>query len=297
MQELCSLTGVRFYTARVVSFAFGKTVECKIKDKVLNKCIVTSSDSKYFPGLIALLRSLRRTNPHIPIIVFDNGLTKRQRGTASRFAEVIQKKPFISIAGKGKFSYIGDTPLLKFEVAALAYDKVLYLDADIIVTKNLDTMFNIPKGTVGVVEEMNSVKDMFRQQHRVKLMEHIHIDWQAKGFNAGAFVLYPNEWRDLKERALALIEYFGEDVFSKSKCQQLLNIIFSGRTYLLGGEYNVSPVYDDHISDPAVIHYLCAEKPWQRAYPRGHCYREFRNNVSFFEYPQILLADVSQLRK
>ena len=79
--------------------SYAKSLQFQIKDNVLNRCIVTSCDSKYFPGLIALLRSLCRTNPNIPVIVFDNGLTKRQRWQSSKFAEVIQKKPFINITG------------------------------------------------------------------------------------------------------------------------------------------------------------------------------------------------------
>ncbi len=181
---------------------------------------------------------------------------------------------------------------MKFEVAALKYDQVLYLDADIIVTKKLDAVFDVPREKVGVVKELNMIKDMFRVQHREKIIETINIDWEEKGFNAGMFVIYPDEWRDLKERALALISYFGTDVFSKSKCQQLLNIIFAGKTFDLSAEYNVSPVYDTHVKDPAIIHYLCEDKPWRSTYFPRRYYSEFRRNISLLEHPGILLGDI-----
>jgi len=246
----------------------------------MKRCIATSCDSKYYPGLIALLVSLKKTNPDIPVVVFDGGLTDAQRRVAGGFAEVLRKKPFTIIPGRGKFSYIGDTTLLKFEVAALEYDKALYLDADTIVTEKLDPVFDIPRGYVGVVKEVNAVKDMFRPKDRHSLAESIGIDWEEKGFNAGVFALYPQEWRDLREKALALIGRFGAEVFSKSKCQQLLNIIFAGRTYALPRRYNASPLYDKDIGDPAVIHYLCETKPWHEGYPRDLRYAEYENNSS-----------------
>jgi lipopolysaccharide biosynthesis glycosyltransferase len=141
---------------------------------------------------------------------------------------------------------------------------------------------------------MNTIRDMFRLRHREKMVGTLDINWKEKGFNAGVFVLYPGEWRDLKERAFVLVDKFGKEVFSKSKCQQLLNIIFSGSIYDLPGKYNVSPVYDKHIDDPGIIHYLCAEKPWHKTYPQGHRYPDFRANISAFEYPPILLTDLSR---
>ena len=212
---------------------------------MLDRCIATSADCKYYPALMALLRSLRRTNPHIPVIVFDGGLTRRQAGKVKGFAQVLPKEPPFRIAGRGKFSYIGDTTLLKFEVSGLDCEKVLYLDADTVVLEDLDPLFVFPVGLVGVVSEYNSAKNMFRFQHREMLAKNMNIDLDKPGFNAGLFVLRPGEWRDLTERARDLISRFGEDVFSKSKDQQLLNVLFREKTYSFPGRYNFSPFYDE----------------------------------------------------
>jgi lipopolysaccharide biosynthesis glycosyltransferase len=256
------------------------------------RCIVTSSDAKYFPALMALLRSLKATNPGIPVTVFDGGLTSRQARKASRLARVVRKQPFVELEGKGKFSYIGSATLLKFEAAQLDHEKVLYLDADMVVLEDLEELFSFPCGSVGVVPEVNAVKNMFRPRHRQTLAENINIDWNAPGFNAGLFALRPAEWRDLPERALALIESFGPEVFSKTKDQQLLNIIFAGKTFTFPGRYNFSPFYDKAEEAPAIVHYLTALKPWHRDYPLGHFYSEFRENISFADYPEILLTDL-----
>jgi len=258
------------------------------------KCVATSSDAGYFPALMALLRSLKATNPDIPVVVFDGGLTARQYRKASRFARVERRKPFVELEGKGKFSYIGSSTLLKFESAALEHEKVLYLDADMVVLDSLDGLFDIPGGRVGVVPEVNAVKNMFRPRHREALAGNIGIDWDARGFNAGLFAFRPAEWRDLKERALALIETFGPDVFSKTKDQQLLNVIFAGKTYEFPGRYNFSPFYDESEEDPVIIHYLTEVKPWHRNYPKGRFYEKFRRYLAFSDHPLILLTDLHQ---
>ncbi len=264
----------------------------------MDKCIATSCDANYFPALMALLRSLRRTNPHIPVHVFDGGLTARQARTARKFASVIPKRPFMTIKGRGKFSYIGDTTLLKFEVASLKSGKALYLDADTVVLERLDKLFEIPAGRVGVVREVNSLRNMFRLKHRDKMAESIEIDWDEPGFNAGIFVLWPGEWSHLRGEAVRLVERFGEEVFSKSKDQQLLNIIFREKLHDLPKRYNFAPFYDETgTMEPAVLHYLTRLKPWHHDYPAERRYGEFRSHISVVDFPEIFLVDMKRSAK
>lgn len=261
------------------------------------RCIATSCDSGYFPALAAFLKSTRLTNPHIPIVVFDGGLTPRQAKKVKKIARVIRKEPFMELAGEGKFSYIGNTTLLKLEVSSLEYDKVLYIDVDAVVLENLDEVFSFPEGKVAVVKEVNSVRNMFRLKHRQMLTESIDIDWDSPGFNAGVFALRPSEWRDLKKKARHLVDKFGSRIFSKSKDQQLLNIIFHGKTHDLPGRYNFSPLYDSGRYEPAIIHYLTRYKPWRLDYPEGYYYREFRKSISIFDHPAIAFIDASRILK
>ncbi len=256
------------------------------------RCVATSADSCYFPALMALLRSLERTNPRIPIVVFDGGLTKRQRRKAARFARVVEREPFMRIKGKGKFSYIGDTTLLKFETATLDEDKVLYLDADMVVLENIDRLFDIPKGKVGVVPEVTALKNMFRPRHREMLVKNMELDWDSPGFNAGLFTIRPSEWPDMAMKGKDLVSCFGEEVFSKTKDQQLLNIIFRRKTHPFDRRYNFSPFYDEGTASPAIIHYLAEPKPWHAGYPVGKRYCEFRKHVSAWDHPGIILSDI-----
>ncbi|MBD3426782.1 MAG: hypothetical protein GF409_06085 [Candidatus Omnitrophica bacterium] len=273
-------------------------LNCSKSNKYTDRCVATSCDANYFPALMALLRSLESTNPRLPVVVFDGGLTPRQASRARRYAEVLPKKPFMEIESRGKFAYIGQTTLLKFEVEHLDYEKVLYLDADTVVLEDLDEVFSIPDGCVGVVREVNSLRNMFRIQHRDMLAENIDIDWEAPGFNAGIFLLCPSQWRGLTRNAEQLVARFGKDVFTKSKDQQLLNILFRGRLHDLPKKYNFAPFYDETgESSPAVVHYLTFCKPWHSGYPPGHRYPEFRRHVRIADHPEILLHDIKRCAK
>jgi len=265
---------------------------------VEERCVVTAADAGYFPALMALLRSLKRTNPHLPVLVFDGGLSKIQAIKVGSFAKVLPKRPPFKIRGRGKFSYIGDTTLLKLEVGGLECEKVLYLDADMIVLERLDELFDFPEGSVGAVMEVNSVRNMFRSRHRDILFEMIDIGWDDPGFNAGLFALRPAEWRDLAEKAQSLVETFGEEVFSKSKDQQLLNVLFSGKVHVFPGRYNFSPFYDNIMTcKPAVVHYLSALKPWHTGYPEGCFYDEFRSNIRVSDHPRMAIVDIKRKLK
>jgi lipopolysaccharide biosynthesis glycosyltransferase len=261
-------------------------------------CVATACDTGYFPALMALLRSLKRTNPGLPVVVFDGGLTPKQVRRAASFAEILPREPFDSIESRGKFSYINCTTLLKFEVITLPFDTVLYLDVDMVVTEDLTPLFHIPKGFVGGVPEMNSVRNMFRLQHRDMLAEALNIDWKRRGMNGGLFVLRPAEWQDMTCHARRLIDKFGKDVFSKSMDQQLLNIIFDGKIHSLPARYNFSPLYDDIDEGmPAVIHYLSECKPWHLDYPLGRQYEIFRSNIRLMDFPEIVLLDIRRFFK
>ena len=258
-----------------------------------SKRIVTSADSKYFPALMALLRSIKKTNPDIPVTVFDGGLTSFQKRKACRFAELITCGPPLTIKGTGKFSYIGNTTLLKLRVSELSYDVVLYLDVDMVVLEDISALFSVPGGKVGVVKEINTVRNMFRSQHRDAITRGEGLKDDDRGFNAGLFVLRPSEWRDLIDKAKRLVEKYGEAFFSKSKDQQLLNIIFKGCLHELSPRYNFSPFYDDIVSgSPGIIHYLSACKPWHSHYPGDKYYGAFRASLKFVDYPVILWCDI-----
>ncbi len=262
------------------------------------RCIVTSSDANYFPGVLALLTSLARTNPGIPRIVFDGGLEAGQRKILRGLADLARKEPFCLLENRGKFGYIGNTTLLKFEAAELDHEKVLCLDADMVVLEDIGGLFDVPEGKVGVVPEVNALKNMFRPKDRGILRDNIDIDWEGPGFNAGLFMLRPSEWRTLKPQAMELIRRFGPEVFSKTKDQQLLNIIFRGKTHVFERRYNFSPVYDrESVLDPAIIHYLTVSKPWHRQYPIGRGYGDFRKNIALCKFPKIIVNDLMRMMK
>jgi hypothetical protein len=91
----------------------------------------TLADSRYFPGLVALVNSLRLQGHHDPITVLDLGLSSDQRGVLGGQCEFVPA-PVEAIRH----------PWLMQPYACMVRpaDTVVYIDADIIVTHPLDTI-------------------------------------------------------------------------------------------------------------------------------------------------------------
>jgi len=88
----------------------------------------TLADARYFPGLVALVNSLRLLGHHEPISVLDLGLTDAQRAALAPECDFVPVPP-----GPPRHAWLLEP------VASLARpaEVVVYLDADIIVTRPL----------------------------------------------------------------------------------------------------------------------------------------------------------------
>lgn len=135
-------------------------------------------------------------------------------------------------------------------------DKVIYLDADILVNGDIKELWDVSlEGqTVGVVEDHS----LMAQSREVTL------DLVSQSyFNAGVMVIDLNQWRkeDIFNKLLQVHssreqwEYNDQDVLNavldqKSQC---LNARFNAQTYSLAN--NV-------VKEPIIVHFTGQEKPW-----------------------------------
>lgn len=177
------------------------------------------------------------------------------------------------------FGKIWSDTLTKFQIFSLSYDKVIYLDADILVLKNLDHLFNCEHMTAAVDGEYFNV-----------WKDDVHL-------NAGLLVIEPSaqEYQNLME--------FSKDAitkWNKKECiadQEILNLYYSdwpNKPELhLNKYYNVFGPYiqDDQVEDikenAYFIHFI-GRKPW-RAFskPSNETYSEY-----FYQYAQNFIQDL-----
>ena len=173
--------------------------------------------------------------------------------------------------------------------------KILYLDGDIIVRKNIEQLWNedISGYALGAVHDID---------------EFVHfITWRLpyptdEGyFNAGVLLINLDYWREhnCKEQFQNFIHDYGDVI--RLHDQDVLNSVFHDKKKWLPVEYNFQhgfilkyPVYSDALKDevaavkysPSIIHYTFG-KPWE-----CHCSHPMRR-VWFYYKKRSLLSRIS----
>lgn len=108
----------------------------------LDVCIYTRSDSKYFPGLVALLNSLKRNGVSYPVYLVDTGLTQKQIEFIKELADIKIIRPEIANyeLDKSKIARYNNTVFAGLEIPFPNHDIIIHLDADAIVLDSLDPL-------------------------------------------------------------------------------------------------------------------------------------------------------------
>src|SRR5579871_6578567 len=115
--------------------------------------IVTLADAAYFPGLLALHRSIQEIEPH-PIICYDIGLTREQHTQAAAMPNLyIADLPPDPLIAELQAATAHATPLRKphkriwplwicpLLIRATAFADVLWLDCDLLVLRPLSELY------------------------------------------------------------------------------------------------------------------------------------------------------------
>lgn len=155
-------------------------------------------------------------------------------------------------------------------------DKVLYLDSDLIVRKDIKDLYHTDLDCYAVA----AVYD-FKAQDRKK---DLSIPKEYEYFNAGVLLMNLNYWRE-KDLTNLLIEFI---LVKKEKLkywdQDALNAILYDQVKLVNNEWNVqsasfesNTVQSEVLADPAIVHFTGASKPWHIS-----CTNKFKND--YFKY-------------
>lgn len=219
------------------NLSFEKPIKTEISG---NNAYITYFSGRYILGLIALIRSIRRfTNTKIIVLCSDTEIVSPI--LKEKNVEICQIKPINNPNAHGQ-SRFKDTynKLRIFDF--VEYDKLVYIDSDCIVLKNVDILFNLQT-------EISAAPDWGLKY--------------AKGFNSGVLVFTPSDkLRKIIEEGLKhnIASADGGD-------QGFLNEILKDKITYIPPEYNYlkrnydkrSWVFDkENIS---ILHYV-GVKPW-----------------------------------
>ncbi len=141
------------------------------------------------------------------------------------------------------------------------YDKGLYLDCDIIITRDVAELYNTGLGgnLLGAMsEEIITDIEVFSNYSEIVLDVP-----REKYFNAGILVMNLYEMRRLHiERVFASL--LSKRTFSVAQDQDYLNVICAGRVKMLDLLWNKTPMpYSDRSITPYIVHYKINFKPWK----------------------------------
>ncbi|TKZ28416.1 glycosyltransferase family 8 protein, partial [Brachyspira catarrhinii] len=186
------------------------------------------------------------------------------------------------------YNYISIETYFRFFIAELLpqYDKVLYLDADLIIMDDLSKLynFNIDDYAIGAIQDMNmeiSVKhENFITSKNLNIREYvlnILKKESLKYFNAGVLLLNLKKFREdniLNE----LLEFTEQNSPLEFQDQDILNAVLEKRVKYLDSRWNLLKDLDFYISyqndknrikeikkrfkNPGIIHYIGENKPW-----------------------------------
>ena len=241
--------------------------------------IVLITDNNYVIPTIVTITSLlanRYYNTKYRIYVLGNSLSKKSKDLFSQIPDIslINLHKFFSDF-EGTHGHVSAAALLKFKLAEMfpQYDKILYLDTDMIIQKDLSELFNIQLEDkyAAVVKDMKGMENC---------AAHKRLQLEAY-FNSGMMLLNLDRLR--KDKIFdKLIDYKKNKDIRAFMDQDCFNAVFNGNVIYLPCTYNYMPVNqssytNEEIADfyglkeniipdlnkyAYIIHMTNKQKPW-----------------------------------
>lgn len=259
--------------------------------------VVLAADDNYVPMLTTTIYSMLKnasTSFHYDVVVIGRDIPAERRSVMSRFLSrfpnmtlrFVDPNPIVGAYElKTNNAHIGIETYYRFLIQGLLpfYDKVLYLDSDLVVEGDVSELFSSDLGDdlLAAVHDIDFLGNLnLDDGARMKYSKEVlRLDDPYGYFQAGVLLL--------NTRALRGLCTVGEwlEAVSNSKFiyddQDVLNSRCQGRVRYLDYRWNVmndcrgrvgklfsiapASVYDAYLAsreDPAIVHYAGADKPW-----------------------------------
>lgn len=236
--------------------------------------IFFATDDNYVPFLDVAIRSLIKnasTEYKYKIIVLNTGLKEENTSKIKVLENENFEISFDDISNavedlKNKLPNIYHFGLATYyrlfiETIYPEYDKILYLDCDIVVTGDISKLYFIDVENnllAGVVEQFILRTPEFSTYTK----EAVGVD--AENYiNAGIMIMNLKEFRKSKieEKFTYLINKYNFDVIDPD--QAYLNFLCKGRIKYLDISWNRTPIEDLNCTELNIVHYALYKKPWQ----------------------------------
>ena len=249
--------------------------------------IFFSTDDKYIPFLDVAVRSLvanASKDFNYKIIVLNAGLDpdnvakvkmNERDGFLIDFVDISQRIKNIKSRFKNIYHFSIVTYYRLF-IASLfpQYDKIVYLDCDLVVLGDISKLYNIDLGEniLGVVSDQFVCST---KEFRLYAEKAIGVN-PDEYFNAGVLLISLEQFRknDIENKFINLITEHDFDLLDPD--QAYLNYLCFGKTHILPNGWNKAPTELVCEGDKNIVHYNLYKKPWQ--------YDDIIDGEYFWEY-------------
>ena len=265
--------------------------------------IFFSTDDNYIPFLDVALSSLLENasaDYRYRIIILNTGLqaentakvmSRQREDVTIEFVDISNALTNIKAHFKNVYHFSVVTYYRLF-IASLfpQYEKILYLDCDIVVLGDIAKLYNTELGNnilAAAPEQFVQNTPQFRNYARVAL----GVD--PDGYvNAGVLVMNLKAYREnhIEEQFIKLITAYDFDLLDPD--QAYLNYLCRGKIMMLPHGWNKEPMPLACQGEKNIVHYALYKKPWQyEDTPDGQYFWQYAERSPF--YPQILAAQAA----
>jgi len=236
--------------------------------------IVTACDQTFLPGLNALLNSVARHEPSRTVHLLDCGITDRDSAELSRRfpnLRILTVDPPTALPAPGVGSHATYARLFIGDLFR-NHKRMLYLDADVVVTSSLQALDRLKLEPSHIVAAcLEPYTPMFCSEMGVADFEALGFHGNEPYFNAGVLLVDIDRWNraGVKQEAISYLKR--DDLRFALFDQEALNVGLAGHWHRLDPEWNVSRYWlrearridrPDILRDARIVHFLSREKPW-----------------------------------
>jgi len=259
-------------------------------EKHIKTAVVTSCDKKYIPGVKALYSSFMSNNRYdTEFIIFAHGGSEDFKEFEKCNINIMYNKETIDspISSNWPVKLPSMYSRLLIPKILSEYDRVLWLDADIIILRDLERLFNI---------ELNETPcaAMLPADHRSGAGTNRNfIPYQlenpsdfpeldkVEAIQAGVVLFNPKRWNELKLNEV-VDELLVSGIKFKFVVQGLMGVALKGNFTKLDLEWNARISKVAKLDNISILHFVggVGYNPWERNMRHGEIWRKYYESFS-----------------
>jgi len=240
------------------------------------RSLIANASREYQYKIIVLNTGLKEENTSKIKLLEDENFSIEFADVSDAVAELSKKLPNLYHFGLAAYYR------LFIESLFPQYDKIIYLDCDIVVVGDVSKLYQTDvEGylTAGIVEQF-----ILRTPEFSKYTKEA-VGVESKNYiNSGIMIMNLKEFRKYKieDKFTYLINKYNFDVIDPD--QAYINFLCKGKIKYLDVSWNRTPIEDLICEEPNIIHYALYKKPWQYdGVFLGEYFWKYANQSPFYE--------------